>query len=36
VLDQYFDDLSVQPVVEGTGWALIELLPAMFPSLAGR
>jgi hypothetical protein len=36
VLDHYFDDLSVQPVVEGTGWALIELLPAVFPSLAGR
>jgi hypothetical protein len=36
VLDHYFDDLSVQPVVEGTGWALIEPLPAMFPSLARR
>lgn len=34
VLDRYFDDLSVQPVVEGTGWALVEPLPAMFPSLA--
>lgn len=35
VLDHYFDNLSVKPVVEGTGWALIEPLPAMFPSLAG-
>jgi hypothetical protein len=34
VLDLYFDDLSVKPVVEGTGWTLIEPLPAMFPSLA--
>lgn len=36
VLDHYFDDLSVKPVVEGTGWALIDPLPAMFPSLADR
>jgi hypothetical protein len=36
VLDYYFDELSVQPVVEGTGWALIEPLPAMFPGLADR
>jgi hypothetical protein len=36
VLDHYFDDLSVQPVVEGTGWALIEPLPAMFPNLKVR
>ncbi len=36
VLDRYFDDLSVEPVVEGTGWALIEALPAMFPELAAR
>lgn len=33
VLDRYFEQLSVQPVVEGTGWALIETLPPMFPSL---
>jgi len=36
VLDRYFDDLSVEPVVEGTGWALIDALPAMFPDLPGR
>lgn len=36
VLDRYFEDLSVEPVVEGTGWALIEPLPAMFPGLADR
>lgn len=35
VLDHYFSELSVEPVVEGTGWALIELLPAVFPDLAG-
>ena len=34
VLDRYFDGLSVEPVVEGTGWALIDALPAMFPDLA--
>jgi hypothetical protein len=31
VLDRYFDQISVEPVVEGTGWALIEALPPMFP-----
>ena len=34
VLDHYFDELTVEPVVEGTGWELIEPLPAMFPKLA--
>jgi hypothetical protein len=33
VLDRYFDQISVEPVVEGTGWALIEAFPAMFPEL---
>ncbi len=33
VLDRYFDDISVDPVMPGTGWALIEALPAMFPEL---
>jgi hypothetical protein len=36
VLDRYFDEVSVEPVVEGSGWALIEALPPMFPDLAGR
>jgi hypothetical protein len=36
VLDHYFDELSVEPVVEGSGWALIEPLPPMFPDLASR
>ena len=36
VFDRYFDGVSVEPVVEGTGWALIEALPAMFPDLAKR
>jgi hypothetical protein len=35
VLDRYFDALSTEEVVEGTGWALIGPLPAMFPELAG-
>ena len=35
VLDRYFEQLSVEPVVEGTGWALIEALPAMFPDTPG-
>ena len=36
VLDRYFDGLSVEPVVEGTGWALIDGFPALFPGLAKR
>jgi hypothetical protein len=36
VLDEYFDQVSVESVVQGSGWALIEALPAMFPELAGR
>jgi hypothetical protein len=36
VLDHYFDELTVEPVVEGTGWELIEPLPTMFPKLAER
>ena len=30
VLDRYFDQISVEPVAEGTGWALIEPFPALF------
>lgn len=36
VLDRYFDDLVVTPVVQGTGWQLIEPLPSLFPGLADR
>jgi hypothetical protein len=36
VLDRYFDQIAVEPVVEGTGWALIDAFPAMFPELARR
>jgi hypothetical protein len=32
VLDRYFDQISVEPVVEGTGRALIEGFPPMFPA----
>jgi hypothetical protein len=33
VLDQYFDQLEVEPVEAGTGWALIDVLPRLFPDL---
>ncbi len=36
VLDRYFEEISVERVLEGTGWALIEAFPAMFPELARR
>jgi hypothetical protein len=36
VLDRYFERITVEPVVQGTGWALIDAFPAMFPGLAGR
>lgn len=36
VLDRYFEAIVVEPVVAGTGWALIETLPAVFPDLATR
>jgi hypothetical protein len=29
VLDRYFDQISVEAVAEGTGWALIEPFPAL-------
>ena len=29
VLDRYFDQISVEPVAKGTGWALIEPFPAL-------
>ncbi len=35
VLDRYFEGVSTEEVVEGSGWALIGALPAMFPGLAG-
>jgi hypothetical protein len=36
VLDRYFEQISVEPVLPGTGWALIDAFPAMFPALARR
>jgi hypothetical protein len=33
VLDRYFEGLTVEPVAEGTGWALIQDFPALFPDL---
>src|ERR671916_2699450 len=36
VLDQYFDDLAVEPVKRGSGWDRIAELPPLLPALAGR
>jgi hypothetical protein len=33
VLDHYFEDLSVETVKRGAGWAQIEGLPPLFPAL---
>lgn len=35
VLDDYFDDLHVEPVAEGKAWQRIRDLPPLFPELAG-
>ena len=32
-LDEFFDELDVTPVQEGTGWKKIEALPRLFPEL---
>ena len=32
-LDEFFDQLEVSPVEEGTGWDTIEGLPRLFPGL---
>jgi len=34
VLDQYFEDLSVERVERGSGWQRIGELPPLFPSIA--
>jgi hypothetical protein len=34
VLDQYFEQISVEPVERGRGWERIEELPPLFPALA--
>jgi hypothetical protein len=34
VLDRYFEGLTVEPVIQGTGWALIQDLPPLFPDFA--
>ncbi|HYM70623.1 MAG TPA: hypothetical protein VEZ44_13585 [bacterium] len=36
VLDQYFDELQIEPVTRGAGWERIAGLPPLFPSLASR
>ncbi len=30
VLDEYFDEIAVEPVAEGEGWKRIEKLPGLF------
>jgi len=30
-LDEFFDELEVRPVQEGTGWKKIQGLPRLFP-----
>ena len=32
-LDEFFDELNVMPVQEGTGWGKIKKLPPLFPEL---
>ena len=34
VLDQYFEQMVVQPVEPGEGWQRVEGLPLLFPALA--
>jgi hypothetical protein len=34
VLDQYFEDITVEPVSRGRGWERIGALPPLFPGLA--
>ena len=34
VLDEFFDELDVTRVQEGTGWEKIEALPRLFPEFA--
>jgi hypothetical protein len=36
VLDQYFEELSVEPVERGSGWQRIAELPPLFPALVSR
>jgi hypothetical protein len=35
-LDEFFDELDVTSVQEGTGWKKIETLPRLFPELERR
>jgi hypothetical protein len=36
VLDDYFQELSVEPVEHGSGWRRIADLPPLFPALIDR
>jgi len=35
-LDEFFDELDITRVQEGTGWEKIETLPRLFPELARK
>jgi hypothetical protein len=35
-LDEFFDELSITPVQEGTGWEKIQGLPRLFPDLTHK
>lgn len=35
-LDEFFDELTVTPVQEGTGWEKIKGLPRLFPGLVHK
>jgi hypothetical protein len=36
VLDEFFEELNVTPVTEGSGWKKIESLQRLFPELASK
>jgi hypothetical protein len=35
-LDEFFDELSITPVQEGSGWKTIENFPPLFPDLVHK
>ena len=36
VLDEYFDEIEVEPVRQGEGWKQIYEIPLLFPELSRR
>jgi hypothetical protein len=35
-LDEFFEELDIKRVEQGTGWKQVEVLPPLFPELAGK